>query len=185
MKKMTLLKLAAAAALLFSVFSLEGFRGAAVERKTAIFGYSALSGNWTKESDGSLKGSGAKNQPALILSDSETGSYFIYEATVKLEKNSTGSLVFRANQTGTEGYKVSLDSKKDRVSLSSLNGDRILKTVPLKVKNHSNVKIMADGSSISVSVDGKNVMDLQDFSHSKGFTGFRAEGGNLSSARFD
>ncbi|MGG4489822.1 GH32 C-terminal domain-containing protein [Metabacillus idriensis] len=179
MKKMTLLKMAAAAALLFSLFSLEGVKGAAVERKTAIFGYSALSGNWTKESDGSLKGSAAKNQPALILSDSETGSYFVYEATVKLGKNSTGSLVFRANHTGTEGYKVSLDSKKDRVSLSSLNGNRKLKTVPLKVKDHSKVKIMADGPSIWVYVDGKNVMDLQDFSHSKGFTGFHAEGGKL------
>jgi levanbiose-producing levanase len=181
MKKMTLLKLAAAAALLFSVFSLEGFRGEANERKTAIFGYTALSGSWKKETDGSLKGVAAKNKPALILSTSETGSYLVYEATIKLAKNSSGSLIFRANQTGTDGYKVSLDSKRDSVFLSALGEDRILKSVPLKVKENAEtrVKITSDGPSISVFVDEKKVMDLRDFSHSKGFTGFQAEGGKL------
>ncbi|MGM0922265.1 MAG: GH32 C-terminal domain-containing protein [Bacillota bacterium] len=181
MKKMTLLKLAAAAALLFSVFSLEGFRGEANERKTAIFGYTALSGSWKKETDGSLKGVAAKNKPALILSTSETGSYLVYEATIKIAKNSSGSLIFRANQTGTDGYKVSLDSKRDSVFLSALDEDRILKSVPLKVKENAEtrVKITSDGPSISVFVDEKKVMDLRDFSHSKGFTGFQAEGGKL------
>lgn len=181
MKKMTLVKLAAAAALLFSVFSLEGFRGEADEHKTAIFGYTALSGSWNKETDGSLKGVAAKNKSALILSISETGSYLVYEATIKLAKNSAGSLVFRANQTGTEGYKVSLDSKRDRVFLSALDEDRILKSVPFKVKANAEtrVKITSDGPSISVFVDEKKVMDLKDFSHSKGFTGFHAEGGKL------
>lgn len=116
MKKRTLLKLAAAAALLFSVFTLTEFKGAANERNTAIFGYSALSGSWTKDSDGSLRGKAGK-QPALILSNSETSGYLEYEATMKLERKSAASLVFRANETGTEGYKVRLDAKKARYHL--------------------------------------------------------------------
>ncbi|WP_203288575.1 GH32 C-terminal domain-containing protein [Metabacillus sp. cB07] len=180
MKKRTLLKLAAAAALLFSAFSLQEFKGAATERNTAIFGYSALSGSWTKNSDGSLSGSAAK-QPALLLSDSETSGYLEYEATVKLEKKSAASLVLRANETGTEGYKVSLDAKKETVSLGTLNQGRALRTVPLKLKHSAaiNVKTVADGPCITVSVNGRTVLEVTDYRFSKGYAGFQAENGNI------
>lgn len=180
MKKITLLKLAAASVLLFSAFSLTEFKGAATERNTAIFGYSALSGSWTKDSGGSLRGKAAK-QPALILSNSEASGYLEYEATLKLERKSAASLVLRANETGTEGYKVRLDAKKGTVSLGTLNQGRALKTVPVKLKDSDGVKVktVADGPSITVSVNGKTVMAVTDHSFSKGYTGFQAENGTL------
>lgn len=185
MKNLKKTKLVILLVFVFSVIYMDQhFQVQATEQNAAIFGYIPITGSWVQEKNGVIRGKSDKKQPGLILSSSEVGNFFVYEATVKFQSSSSGSLVFRANEMGTEGYMLRLDSKKSSVQLVDIKtGKRIGKQVKKQLKEDVTykVKIAADGPSIKVFLNDRIVADLEDYKHSKGFTGFNV---NHGSAKF-
>jgi len=169
----------------YSTFYIDGqpFKAQATKHNTAIFGYLPISGSWVNNDHGLIRGSSDKKQPGLILSSTEVGNYFVYEANVKIKsssKNTKGSLVFRANEIGKDGYMLSLEPIKNRVQLVDMDSGKVIgKQINNQIKEDVShkVKIIADGPSIKVFLNEEIIIDLKDSKHSKGFTGFHVESG--------
>lgn len=169
----------------YSTFYFGGqpFQGQATKHKKAIFGYLPISGSWVNDDHGLIRGSSDKKQPGLILSSTEVGHYFVYESNVKIKsssKNTTGSLVFRANDMGTEGYMLTLEPTKSRVQLVDMNSGKVIgKPIKKQMKKGVSykVKIIADGPLIRVFLNNDIVIDIKDLKNSKGVTGFHVEDG--------
>lgn len=156
----------------------------ATAQNSAIFGYLPLSGSWTKESSGLIKGKSDGKQAAFILSTSEIRNQFVYKANVKVNSSNNdaiSSLVFRTNQSGTKGYMLSFLPKKNRIQLTDINTGAIVgKPIqkPLKLDVSYEVKVTADGPSINIFFDGERILEVKDSRHSKGFTGFHVDRGS-------
>ncbi|WP_299089659.1 GH32 C-terminal domain-containing protein [uncultured Metabacillus sp.] len=172
----------------FSILSIDSqLQAQASEQNTAIFGYLPLSGSWTKNTTGEMKGVSEKKKPAINLSNTEVGSNFVYEANVMIDSSSSNdaaaSVIFRANQFGTEGYMLRLEPKKDKIKLVSINKN-INITEPIKKEIETGVtykvKITVDGPEIKVFLNDDMLFHKKDSKHSKGFTGFHVDKGSAT-----
>jgi levanbiose-producing levanase len=186
-KKATVIRLVLLVVFVFSALYIDShLQVQASEQNGAIFGYLPISGTWSKESSGYIKGTSGKKQPAFNLSTTEVGSNFVYEANVMIESSTPsalGSIVFRADQAGKGGYMLSLEPKKNKIQLVDIKtGLNVGK--PIKKEIETNVsyqlKIIADGPAIKVFLNEKMILNVKDSRYSKGVTGFHVDNGTAT-----
>ncbi|WP_052737989.1 GH32 C-terminal domain-containing protein [Bacillus sp. SA1-12] len=181
-KGMTLIMLVIFA---LSTLSIDLFhRAEASEQSTALFGYLPLTGSWKKKSSGELVGATDKKQPAINLSTTEIGNHFVYEAQVKIDSSTPSaiaSIVFHANQSGKEGYRLSFNPKKNKINMVAMkNGSSLVDSIDKEMdagKSYK-VKIIGDGAVYKIFFNEKLIFNVKDKSYSKGYTGFLVENGS-------
>ncbi|CAM4088581.1 GH32 C-terminal domain-containing protein [Paenibacillus alkaliterrae] len=168
-----------------------GDRAYAADTAKVMQGYIPLSGSWTPEGRAAVSGSSGSDANAFLMSTTTAGTNFVYEAEVTVNSASpydVGSLVFRANAEGTEGYVVNLDPNMDRVRLfdwatNSDVGQPYTTAIEPGVAYH--VKIAADGSNLRIYINNQLVIDAQSTSYIGGNVGLHIYNGNVQFSGVD
>ncbi|QNE21938.1 glycoside hydrolase family 32 protein [Kribbella qitaiheensis] len=133
------------------------------------------SGTWSDVAGGKQ---GESSGDAFYLSKA-SGADFTYEGDVKLASGTAAALTFRANKDASKHYTVNLDADAGVVKLWRPGRD--IATSPLTVERGRtyHFKVVAQGPSLKVSLDGKQAIDATDTEQSAGQFGvnvFRGTG---------
>ncbi|HUC90745.1 MAG TPA: GH32 C-terminal domain-containing protein [Paenibacillus sp.] len=116
-----------------------------------------------------------------------TGTNFTYEADIKLdETGGSGSLIFRSDSDGSDGYYLQADPVQRSVRLfykvnGSFSSSQVLATSPMLVQAGKTyrVKVVTSGTNIKVYFDGgaSPVIDVNDTRFGSGYFGVSVSGG--------
>ncbi|UUZ96222.1 DUF1080 domain-containing protein [Paenibacillus sp. P25] len=146
-------------------------------------GYLPVSGAWSGDAAGGLKGVSDANANAFNMATVTAGTYFVFEADVKVESATpyaAGSLVFRSSADGSKGYVLSLDPNLDRLRLFDYATDTTI-GVPYQTTidpgSFYRLKITADGPKIQVDLNDAPAISVNDFTYSQGSIGFHVYNG--------
>ncbi|WP_082210199.1 GH32 C-terminal domain-containing protein [Paenibacillus durus] len=116
----------------------------------------------------------------------ERAADFTYEADVMLPRTGgAGSILFRSNADGTSGYYFNLDPNLKLARLfymadGQFQDRQVLAKVPMAlttgVKHHA--KITAAGTRITIELDGRRIIDVDDDTFRQGTFGVNVFGGD-------
>ncbi|WP_025700237.1 GH32 C-terminal domain-containing protein, partial [Paenibacillus forsythiae] len=116
----------------------------------------------------------------------ERAADFTYEADVTLPgTGGAGSILFRSNADGTSGYYFNLDPNLKAARLfymadGQFQDRQVLAKVPMAlttgVKHHA--KITAVGTRITIELDGRTIIDVEDDTYRQGAFGVNVFGGD-------
>ncbi|WP_123041811.1 GH32 C-terminal domain-containing protein [Cohnella candidum] len=144
---------------------------------------SAPEAEWVATDDGIA---GFFDQDANYMSN-VSGSNFTYEADLKLdEAGGAGSMIFRADATGGNGYYFNVNPGLKSLRLfyktnGSFSNAQVLAAVPALVQPGKtyHAKIVANGTNIKVYFDGSStpVIDVNDTRYGTGYFGLNVFGG--------
>ncbi|MDT3426985.1 levanbiose-producing levanase [Paenibacillus forsythiae] len=146
---------------------------------TNVTGWST-SGTWSLTSQG-WKGTAASNQNIAAISATSSDD-FTYESDVQItDPYALGTLLFRSNAGGTQGYGLQIDPNLDRIRLYKTDGNVTLAQADTQVDIGKvyHVRIKAQGSSIKIywqyefiTATGFNpLLSVTDTSHTQGLAG--------------
>lgn len=150
---------------------------------TNLSGWTTVQGEWADTINGK---EGSADNDGLVLA-SQRGSDFTYSAEIKIKginsgnpkpikQEAAGGLVFRANETATEGYVVNVNAKTDNVNLIKYNGNGLSVTLAsysttLNTNTTYNLKVTASGSNIKVYLNQTLVIETNDSTYRSGIVG--------------
>ncbi|RRJ67340.1 DUF1080 domain-containing protein [Paenibacillus oralis] len=127
---------------------------------------------------------GSYGSDALYVAE-ETAGDFVYEAEMTLaEAGGAGSILFRASRDGRSGYYFNIDPNMKAFRLFYKIGGafaerQVLAKVPAFIQTGKKYAIVieADGPRIRISVDGAQIIDLNDGTFAEGHFGVHVFGG--------
>ncbi len=145
---------------------------------TNISGWTPVSGTWANNNFGKL---GSSADDAYTMSGG-TASDFSYETDLRISQydgaSGFGSLVFRADADGKNGYEAVLDDANNKVRLiKTVNGASTViaeKEAVVESGKTYHLKTSAAGSAIKVFLNGTPVIDAEDAAYSTGLLGLHA-----------
>jgi len=151
---------------------------------TNISGWTTNSpAQWILTGDGIA---GYFDQDSNYMSTTSTNN-FTYEADLKLdESGGAGSMIFRADSTGANGYYLNVDPNLRTLRLfykikGSFSSSQVLASVPTFVQPGKtyHVKIVTSGTNIQVYFDGSTspVINVNDSNFGSGYFGLNVFGG--------
>lgn len=115
------------------------------------------------------------------------GNDFTYEADLKLDElGGAGSMIFRSDSTGDNGYYLNVDSNLKAIRLfykssGNFSDSQLLASVPTFVKSGKtyHMKIVTSGTNIKAYFDGSTspIIDINDSTYSNGYFGLNVFGG--------
>ena len=158
--------------------------GGATPAPTPIPDPLPVTGAWTRTLGGGQKATAGRRGPALALSEQQLATKGTYTARMTSESASAvGGLVFRAALDGSTGYAAALDAGRARLRLYDLASGDTLATAPLpggRTGRPHDLAVAVDGPELTVSVDGKRLLRVEDHRHDTGSVGLLAQGGDVT-----
>ncbi|MFH7340772.1 GH32 C-terminal domain-containing protein [Streptomyces sp. KHY 26] len=143
-----------------------------------------VTGAWTRTLDGGQKATAGRRGTALALSEQQLATRGTYTARMTPESASVvGGLVFRGALDGSTGYVAALDAGRARIRLYDLASGETLAAAPLPggpTGSAHDLAVAVDGPELTVSVDGKRLLRVEDHRHDTGSVGLLAQGGNVT-----
>lgn len=138
---------------------------------------------WISTADGI---SGYFDQDSNYMS-TNSATDFTYEADLKLdESGGAGSMIFRSDSTGSNGYYLNVDPNLRVIRLfykinGSFSDSQLLASVPTFIQTGKtyHINIVTKGTNIKVYFDGSTapIIDVNDSTYSSGYLGLNVFGG--------
>ncbi|WP_370297857.1 GH32 C-terminal domain-containing protein [Ammoniphilus sp. YIM 78166] len=149
---------------------------------TNLSGWKSVNGTWNDTNGGKQ---GNFQDDAYHMSGDQ-GDQFSYEAEITISgeegEKGSGSLVFRADENGENGYVASIDASTDTIKLAKHeNGMATLieeKNTEIETNHMYRLKVTAVGDEINVYLDDHLIFEVHDATFSKGLFGLHV--GNSS-----
>ncbi|MBC9725251.1 GH32 C-terminal domain-containing protein [Streptomyces sp. TRM68367] len=140
-------------------------------------------GQWNRTADGGWKTTGTTRERALALSEQQLATKAAYAAQVThASQPAVGALVFRAADDGSAGYAAAVDPAHERVRLLDLADGHTIATARLagaRSGGSYDLEVTVDGPELTVSVDGKKCIRVEDHRYDSGAVGLLAQGGTV------
>jgi hypothetical protein len=135
-------------------------------------------GSWRRDEDRTLHAPGADN---ARLMNPLWGDDLAFEAEMQGSENAVGSLMVRANPSGTSGYRVSLDYGRGVVALYRRlyeKADLLIQERAVALRPHQphKVKVVAQGRFFDVYVDDELLLVRTHRTFTEGCFGLHAQG---------
>lgn len=154
--------------------------------RSNLSGWTATGGVWRETADGMT---GTFDKDANYMSEVSADN-FTYEADIRIDPaGGAGSMIFRADAAGANGYYVNIDPNLRTMRLFyKLNGtfssSQVLAQVPMFIQTSKTyrIRIVAGGTNIKVYVNGgaEPVIDVNDATFAGGYFGLNAFSGSAS-----
>ncbi|OAS21824.1 GH32 C-terminal domain-containing protein [Paenibacillus oryzisoli] len=142
-------------------------------------------GEWTLNSN-VVKGVGSANAEATIIADS-VASDFVFVGDVTVDSGApqaVAGLMFRTDREGTNGYMLRIRPSDHTVTLLKKHGntETVIQSksgIPLSTGNKHHIEITAEGSNLTVYVDGYSAEKIvaQDADFKSGYAGMTVTNG--------
>jgi len=158
---------------------------------TNLSGWTTVQGEWGDTINGK---EGSSDNDGFIIT-SQTGSDFTYSADIKIKgvhpggavvypkpikKEAVGGIVFRTNESVSEGYSAFIDARTDTLNLIKYNGNGTttkLGTYSTVINTNTayNVKAVTNGSNIKVYLNNTIRIDVNDSTCRSGIFGLNVQ----------
>ncbi|MBW5449249.1 DUF1080 domain-containing protein [Cohnella sp. CFH 77786] len=142
-------------------------------------------GDWTPNLNG-VKGVGTANAEATRIAGSVAND-FVFEGDVTVDSSmpeAAAGLMFRSDREGTNGYILRIQPSAQTVTLLKKHGDAETEIqsesgIPLAAGKKHHIEITAEGSNITVYVDGYSAkrISAEDADFSSGYAGLTVTNG--------
>ncbi|BBJ39465.1 hypothetical protein SSPO_021830 [Streptomyces antimycoticus] len=142
-----------------------------------------VTGTWNRTVDGGWKTTDAPREGALALSEQQLTTKGAYAAQVTpASRTAVGALAFRAAEDGSAGYAAAVDPDRERVRLFDLADGHTIATAPLAAAGTGasyDLEVNVDGADLTVLVDGKRCLHVENHRYDSGSVGLLAQGGTV------
>ncbi|MYS91191.1 MULTISPECIES: GH32 C-terminal domain-containing protein [Streptomyces] len=142
-----------------------------------------VTGTWNRTADGGWKTTSTTGEGALALSEQQLAAKGAYAAQVTpTSRRAVGALVFRAAVDGSTGYAAAVDPDRERVRLLDLADGHTIATSQLagaRTGASYDLEVTVDGADLTILVDGKRCIHVEDHRYDSGAVGLLARTGTV------